>query len=41
MFHARVTAEALVERDRILVGFRAGDAEATKQAMRDTNRPFN
>ena len=34
MFHARVTAEALTEHDRLLAAFRAGDAEAAEQEMR-------
>jgi DNA-binding GntR family transcriptional regulator len=35
MFHARVTAEALEEHERLLDAFRAGDAEAAEAAMRN------
>jgi DNA-binding GntR family transcriptional regulator len=35
MFHARVTAEALDEHDRLLVAFRNRDPQAAEQAMRD------
>lgn len=35
MFHARVTAEALGEHENLLAAFRARDAEAAEQAMRD------
>ena len=35
MFHARVTAEALDEHERLLVAFRDRDPEAAAQAMRD------
>lgn len=35
MFHARVTAEALDEHERLLVAFRNRDPEAAAQAMRD------
>lgn len=35
MFHARVTAEALDEHERLLVAFRHHDPEAADQAMRD------
>lgn len=35
MFHARVTAEALDEHERLLVAFRNHDPEAADQAMRD------
>jgi DNA-binding GntR family transcriptional regulator len=35
MFHARVTAEALDEHDRLLVAFRNRDPRAAEQAMRD------
>jgi DNA-binding GntR family transcriptional regulator len=35
MFHARVTAEALDEHERLLVAFRNGDPEAAALAMRD------
>jgi DNA-binding GntR family transcriptional regulator len=35
MFHARVTAEALDEHDRLLVAFRNRNPQAAEQAMRD------
>ncbi|MES2550967.1 MAG: FCD domain-containing protein, partial [Pseudomonadota bacterium] len=35
MFHARVTAEALDEHERLLVALRNRDPEAAAQAMRD------
>jgi DNA-binding GntR family transcriptional regulator len=35
MFHARVTAEALDEHERLLAAFRAGDADAAEGAMRE------
>lgn len=34
MFHARVTAEALEEHERLLAAFRAGDGEEAAMAMR-------
>lgn len=34
MFHARVTAEALEEHERLLAAFRAGDCEEAAMAMR-------
>ena len=35
MFHARVTAEALDEHERLLVAFRSADPSAAEEAMRD------
>ena len=35
MFHSRVTQEALEEHERLLAAFRAGDADAAFEAMRD------
>jgi DNA-binding GntR family transcriptional regulator len=35
MFHARVTAEALDEHERLMAAFRAGDADGAERAMRD------